>query len=190
MQSLRFLYRIGNGPSSSHTMGPIAAARRFLADVNDAEEYKIILYGSLAKTGRGHMTDSAVRDVFAEHSCQIIFDCDSETDVHPNTMDIIAYRDGDEIARRRFYSVGGGEVCEDGEFCSEHESVYPMRSFDDISAYCREREMRLWQYVEECEGREIWDYLSEVWKVMQSAIKRGISEDGILPGGIGLQRKA
>lgn len=171
-------------------MGPIAAARRFLADVNDAEEYKIILYGSLAKTGRGHMTDSAVRDVFAEHSCQIIFDCDSETDVHPNTMDIIAYRDGDEIARRRFYSVGGGEVCEDGEFCSEHESVYPMRSFDDISAYCREREMRLWQYVEECEGREIWDYLSEVWKVMQSAIKRGISEDGILPGGIGLQRKA
>lgn len=190
MQSLKYLYRIGNGPSSSHTMGPIAAARRFLYEFNDADEYEIILYGSLAKTGKGHMTDSAVRSVFAEHKCNIIFDAETETDVHPNTMDIIAYRNGEQMARKRFYSVGGGEVCEDGELSAEHETVYSMHSFDEISAYCRERDMRLWQYVEECEGREIWDYLSEVWRVMQEAIKRGIAEEGILPGGIRLQRKA
>ena len=171
-------------------MGPIAAARRFLYEFGDADEYKIILYGSLAKTGKGHMTDSAVRSVFGEHNCRIIFDIETETDVHPNTMDIIAYRNGEQMSRKRFYSVGGGEVCEDGESSAEHESVYSMHSFDQISAYCRERDMRIWQYVEECEGREIWDYLSEVWKVMQGAIKRGIAEEGILPGGIGLQRKA
>ena len=171
-------------------MGPISAARRFLLEVADADEYIVTLYGSLAKTGRGHMTDSAVAKVFAEHNCKIIFDTDTDTDVHPNTMDIAAYRDGKEIARKRFYSVGGGEVCEDGECSAEHESVYPLSTFDEISEYCRERDMRIWQYVEECEGKEIWDYLSEVWKVMQAAVKRGIAEEGILHGGLGLQRKA
>ena len=190
MQSLRYLYRIGNGPSSSHTMGPIAAARRFLASVSDADEYKVILYGSLAKTGRGHMTDQAVQRIFSEHNCQIVFDGEAQIDSHPNTMDIIAYVGGEEIARKRFYSVGGGEICEDGETYAEHLSVYPLHSFGEISAYCRERDMRIWQYVEECEGKEIWDYLAEVWKVMRDAIKRGISEDGILAGGLGLQRKA
>jgi L-serine dehydratase len=171
-------------------MGPIAAARRFLLQMDDADKYKIILYGSLAKTGRGHMTDSAVEREFGERGCEIVFDCQSSTDIHPNTMDIIAYRDGQEIAKKRFYSVGGGEIIEDGESYAEHESVYPLSSFEEISNYCRERDMRIWQYVEECEGKEIWDYLSEVWKVMQAAIKRGISEEGILQGGLQLQRKA
>ena len=171
-------------------MGPIAAARRFLASVSDADEYKVILYGSLAKTGRGHMTDQAVQRIFSEHNCQIVFDGEAQIDSHPNTMDIIAYVGGEEIARKRFYSVGGGEICEDGETYAEHLSVYPLHSFGEISAYCRERDMRIWQYVEECEGKEIWDYLAEVWKVMRDAIKRGISEDGILAGGLGLQRKA
>ena len=171
-------------------MGPIAAARRFLAEVSGAEEYKIILYGSLAKTGRGHMTDSAIEGIFAAHKCQIIFDSETQPDVHPNTMDIIAYTGGEEIARKRFYSVGGGEIVADGEKYAEHESVYGLHSFDEISAYCREHDMRIWQYVEECEGEEIWEYLSDVWKVMQAAIKRGIAATGILEGGLGLQRKA
>lgn len=190
MQSLRYLYRIGNGPSSSHTMGPIAAARRFLSEISDADEYKVILYGSLAKTGKGHMTDYAVAKVFEEHLCKIIFDGDTQTDVHPNTMDIIAYRGGAEVARKRFYSVGGGEVCADGEGYAEHESVYPHSSFSEISEYCRERDMHLWEYVEECEGEEIWDYLGEVWDIMCDAVKRGIAEEGILHGGLGLKRKA
>ena len=190
MQSLKYLYRIGNGPSSSHTMGPIAAATRFLEECPDADEYKVVLYGSLAKTGRGHMTDAAITRVFANRVCAIAFDGESPTEYHPNTMDIIAYRNGKEARRTRYYSIGGGEIVRDGERAESHDEVYPLRSFTAISEYCREREMRLWQYVEQCEGAEIWDYLAAVWQTMQAAIKRGIVAEGILHGGLGTQRKA
>lgn len=190
MQSLRYLYRIGNGPSSSHTMGPIAAAVRFLSEFSDAEEYKVILYGSLAKTGRGHMTDVAVRTVFGERACEILFDADTETERHPNMMDMLAFASGREIARRRYYSVGGGEVVADGEDYESHAEVYQFDSFTAISEYCRARDMRIWQYVEEREGKEIWEYLSECWRVMQDAISRGIDAEGVLHGGLGTQRKA
>ena len=190
MQSLRYLYRIGNGPSSSHTMGPIAAVKRFLKEHPEYEEYKVILYGSLAKTGKGHMTDVAAQNAFEGRKCEIEFDYDSPTDVHPNTMDVIGINGGKEVARVRFYSVGGGEVNVDGEAAETHDDVYKMNSFAEISEYCREKEMRLWQYVEECEGPEIWDYLKECWTVMQDAIKRGVNAQGILPGGLGTQRKA
>ena len=190
MQSLRYLYRIGNGPSSSHTMGPIAAVKRFLKEHTEYEEYKVILYGSLAKTGKGHMTDVAAQNAFEGRKCEIEFDYDSPTDVHPNTMDVIGINGGKEVARVRFYSVGGGEVNVDGEAAETHDDVYKMNSFAEISEYCREKEMRLWQYVEECEGPEIWDYLKECWTVMQDAIKRGVNAQGILPGGLGTQRKA
>ena len=190
MQSLRYLYRIGNGPSSSHTMGPIAAVKRFLKEHPEYEEYKVILYGSLAKTGKGHMTDVAAKNAFEGRKCEIEFDYDSPTDVHPNTMDVIGINGGKEVARVRFYSVGGGEVTVDGESAESPAEVYKMNSFAEISEYCREKEMRLWQYVEECEGEEIWDYLKECWSVMQDAIKRGVNAQGILPGGLGTQRKA
>lgn len=190
MQSLRYLYRIGNGPSSSHTMGPIAAVKRFLKENPEYEEYKVILYGSLAKTGKGHMTDEAAKNAFEGRKCEIEFDYDSPTDVHPNTMDVIGINGGKEVARVRFYSVGGGEVTVDGESAESPAEVYKMNSFAEISAYCRENEIRLWQYVEECEGEEIWDYLKECWSVMQDAIKRGVNAQGILPGGLGTQRKA
>ncbi len=190
MQSLRYLYRIGKGPSSSHTMGPLVAARRFLGENPDAQSYKIILYGSLAKTGKGHMTDTAIMQVFADRSCEIVFDCDTPTEHHPNTMDMIAFDNGEEIARKRYFSIGGGEVVAEGEACESHNEVYPLNSFTEISAYCREREMRVWEYVEHCEGKEIWEYLEEVWEVMQAAIKRGISTEGVLHGGLGTQRKA
>ena len=190
MQSLKYLYRIGNGPSSSHTMGPIAAARRFIKENPNADIYKVILYGSLAKTGIGHMTDTALIQVFGENKCEISLDTSAPTDYHPNTMDIIAITNGAETAKKRFYSVGGGEVIAEGEKISEHTEVYKLNSFTEISRYCREKEIRLWQYAEECEGNEIWEYLAEVWNVMQSAIKRGIAADGVLHGGLGLQRKA
>ncbi len=190
MQSLKYLYRIGNGPSSSHTMGPMAAAKHFLAEAPEADEYRIILYGSLAKTGKGHMTDSAIMQVFDKKKCQIIFDCDSQTDYHPNTLDIIALCDGEEVKKIRYYSVGGGEILLEGEESESHNEVYQLNSFSEISSYCREKDIRIWQYVEECEGEEIWEYLVEVWKTMQSAIKRGIETEGILHGGLGLQRKA
>ena len=190
MQSLKYLYRIGKGPSSSHTMGPLAAAKRFLSENGGADEYKAVLYGSLAKTGRGHMTDAAILEAFFGKKCEIVFDNDTPTDYHPNMIDIMAFSGGKETKRERFFSVGGGEVIAEGEARAEHESVYPLRSFTEISEYCRQREMRLWQYVEECEGAEIWDYLTDVWHTMQDAIKRGIAAEGILHGGLGIARKA
>ena len=190
MQSLKYLYRIGNGPSSSHTMGPLAAARRFLLDHPDAKSYKVILYGSLAKTGRGHMTDTAIGGVFGERPYEVEFDTVTPTDLHPNMLDMIAIDENGEALKTRYYSIGGGEVIEDGEELAEHEGVYPHSSFTAISKYCRERDIRLWQYVEECEGADIWEYLSEVWQVMRASIKRGIEAEGVLHGGLGLQRKA
>ncbi len=190
MQSLKYLYRIGHGPSSSHTMGPMAAAEHFLQTESDADSYRVILYGSLAKTGRGHMTDSAVKEVFAHKICEIVFDYESPTDVHPNTMDIIAIRNGEEIKKIRYYSIGGGEVIMDGEESESHNEVYGFNSFTEISKYCRDKDIRVWQYVEECEGPEIWEYLAMVWDTMKASIKRGIETDGVLHGGLGLQRKA
>lgn len=190
MQSLKYLYRIGLGPSSSHTMGPVAAAERFLGECPDAPAYRVILYGSLAKTGHGHMTDVALGKVFADKQYEVIFDYDAPTDRHPNTMDVIALDGEREIKRTRFYSVGGGEVIAEGESATEHPSIYPLRSFTEISRLCRARDIRLWQYVEECEGEEIWEYLAEVWRVMREAIKRGIETEGVLHGGLGTQRKA
>ena len=190
MQSLKYLYRIGLGPSSSHTMGPVAAAKRFLGECPDAPAYRVILYGSLAKTGRGHMTDVALGKVFEDKQYEIIFDYDAPTERHPNTMDVIALDGEREIKRTRFYSVGGGEVIAEGESATEHPSIYPLRSFTEISRLCRARDIRLWQYVEECEGEEIWEYLAEVWRVMREAIKRGIEAEGVLHGGLGTQRKA
>ena len=190
MQSLKYLYRIGRGPSSSHTMGPIAAAERFLAVCPNASSYRAVLYGSLAKTGRGHMTDRALLETFGARPCEIVFDTETPTEFHPNMLDLIAMDGDKELARKRYYSVGGGEVVAEGESPAEHEDVYPLNSFTAISDYCRERDMRIWQYVEECEGSDIWAYLSEVWTVMQNAIKQGLVAEGILHGGIGTQRKA
>ena len=190
MQSLRYLYRIGRGPSSSHTMGPLAAAERFLAAYPDAERYKVILYGSLAKTGKGHMTDGILYEAFAGRDCEVVADLDTSTGFHPNTLDFVAYSDGHEFARERYYSIGGGEVLKDGDTASQHPDVYDFRSFREISEYCRKNDLRVWQYVEQREGPEIWDYLSEVWQVMQNAVREGLEAQGVLQGGIALQRKA
>ncbi len=190
MQSLRYLYRIGRGPSSSHTMGPLTAAKRFIAENPGAQRYKVILYGSLSKTGKGHMTDTILEEAFEGKSCDIVFDFDTPTDRHPNTMDFFAYSYGNETAKKRYFSVGGGEVVEEWEKAAPHEEVYNFNSFTEISNYCREKDIRIWQYVEECEGEEIWAYLSEVWSVMQKAIKEGLEAEGVLHGGIGTRRKA
>ncbi len=190
MQSLRYLFRIGRGPSSSHTMGPLAAAKRFLAENPGAQRYKVILYGSLAKTGKGHMTDAVLEEAFEGKACEIVFDFDTPTERHPNMMDFYAYSFGNEVVQKRFYSVGGGEVLAEWEKPSEHAEVYKFNSFTEISEYCREKDIRIWQYVEECEGKEIWTYLSDVWAVMQNAIKSGLVAEGVLHGGIGTKRKA
>ena len=170
-------------------MGPCTAGKRFLAENPDADRYKVILYGSLAKTGKGHMTDAVLYEVFEGRDCEIIMDCETEPDEHPNMMDLIAYKDGKETVRRA-YSIGGGEVLFKGEVRDVHAEVYSLNSFTDIAEYCYDNEIRIWQYVEMCEGPEIWEYLAEVWETMKAAVKAGITTDGVLPGGIGTQRKA
>ncbi len=190
MQSLKYLYRIGIGPSSSHTIGPLNAAGRFLHECPPADSYKAILYGSLAKTGKGHMTDKVILEAFGDEKCEIVMDMETPTDFHPNTMDFIAYKDGNEVARQRYYSIGGGEVIAHGEEMTEHPEVYFLNSFTEISEYCRKGDKRIWQYVEECEGPEIWDYLHQVWEVMKQAVREGLEAEGTLHGGLNIQRKA
>ena len=191
MESLRELYRIGRGPSSSHTMGPEKASELFKDTYPEAVEYKAMLMGSLSKTGRGHRTDEVIRQVFAPKECEIQFDRQRETPYHPNTMRLYAYDDKHKrIGRWEVYSVGGGAIEIKDHPVYKAPKIYPHRTFSEISAYCEAKDMRLWQYVEEVEGPEIWTHLSRVWQVMQNAISEGLSAEGELYGGLGVQRRA
>lgn len=189
MKSLKQLYKIGVGPSSSHTMGPVKAVERFLAEHGDCESYVVTLYGSLALTGQGHGTDNAVRKAFGGKSVQIIFDKTSPC-AHPNTMEFRGYASGVLQCVKQAFSVGGGDILFAGDSVSESEDVYPHKSFEEIKKYCAERGLRLWQYVAQYEGDGIWDYLRNTWRVMQRSIEEGISREGVLPGGLGVLRRA
>ena len=191
MKSLRYLYKIGRGPSSSHTMGPDKAARYFRNTYADADSYKIILYGSLSSTGKGHKTDEAILDVFEGCDVELIFGSgETENLPHENTMEFFAYKNGSEIAKERIMSVGGGAIVIEGKPELDEEDVYPLRTLGQIVDYCGTHNMRLSDYVEECEGKDIWNYLHEIWVAMKNAINEGLSTRGILDGGLNVERKA
>ncbi len=191
MQSLRYLYKIGRGPSSSHTMGPDKAARYFKETYPDADSYKAILYGSLSSTGKGHKTDEAILDVFEGDKIELIFGSGATENLpHENTMEFFAYKNGEEIARERIMSVGGGRIVVEGRPELDGDDVYDLRTFGQIADYCNSHNIRLWQYVEMCEGKEIWNYLHEIWKTMKNAVNEGLSTRGILDGGLNVERKA
>lgn len=192
MKSIRDIYKIGTGPSSSHTMGPAAAAKLFKEENPEADSYKVVLYGSLSKTGKGHGTDRAVTDVLGAEFTEVVFaDHVPENMKHPNTMDLFAYKDSAETAKMRVQSIGGGDILVEGRNnVSVEDEVYLENSFAEIKEFCAFRYVDLVDYVEMNEGEEIWDYLSEVWKTMQDAIKAGLSATGILPGGLKIKRKA
>ena len=190
MKSIRNIYKIGLGPSSSHTMGPSFAALRFSEEYPEADAVKVILYGSLAKTGKGHGTDRAIKETLAIENAEIIFDTVTETPVHPNTLDFIAFRCGKEIGKERFYSIGGGEIRSEGACAPESPEVYEEKSFGDIATYCKSRNIRLSDYVFEHEDKDFKKFLFEVWQTMQDAIQTGLSKTGILPGGLSVERKA
>lgn len=186
MASLRELYKIGFGPSSSHTMGPEKACRIFLKRYPDAKSYEVILYGSLAKTGMGHGTDRVIRKVFEKREVKIRFDYETEVS-HVNTMDMIAY--GERTARVRAISVGGGSIEMEG-YAEPHSAVYPHTGFSQIKEFCENNNMELWDYVLNFEGDGIKEYLAEVWAVMKESIESGLDCTGELPGGLHVQRKA
>lgn len=191
MKSLTHLYRIGRGPSSSHTMGPARAAEIFRQGNPEADSFKAVLYASLAKTGKGHMTDEVIRESFAPAPCEIVFDTASEEGLaHPCALDCFAYKNGKELKRMRVYSIGGGAIRIVGYPYTEPEEVYPHNSFAEIADYCREKGIRLWQYVEEMEGAYIWDYLKQIWSVMKQSVNEGLEAEGMLPGGLEVHRKA
>ena len=194
MKSIRDIYKVGTGPSSSHTMGPVAAAKLFKGENPNADEYKIILYGSLSKTGKGHGTDRAVIAELAPVKTEVVFSTEEIDDMkHPNTMDLIAYRDGDETASMRVYSIGGGDIKVEGrpEISSgASEEIYLENSFAEIKQFCEFRYIDLIEYITINEGEEIWEFLAEIWKVMKQAIYDGLNKEGILPGGLNIQRKA
>lgn len=190
MESLRELYRIGRGPSSSHTMGPSFAAGLFRAQYPEADGFQATLYGSLAKTGRGHLTDLAVQEAFLPVPASVIFNTEQEHLKHPNTMELEAFQNGTRIGEWRVYSVGGGKIEIEGKPSVAAQDVYPLSTFSGIKEYCTEHDLRLWQYAEECEGASLWDYLSDVWGQMKAAVRNGLNAEGVLRGGLNVQRKA
>ena len=191
MQSIRTLYKVGKGPSSSHTMGPERAAKLFREMTPEADRYEVILYGSLAKTGVGHGTDRVLVDTLAPHPTKIVFaSVDPGNMKHPNTLDLIAYQDNKETQRIRVESIGGGDIVVEGEAQHADAEVYPENSFAEIARFCQWRHVSLPEYVELNEGPEIWSFLEHIWHVMRQSIEDGLAAEGILPGGLNVQRKA
>lgn len=191
MESLRELYKIGSGPSSSHTMGPEKAAKLFKERFYGlADSFRVILYGSLAKTGKGHCTDTVIEKTLAPFGCEIVFN-DTETELpHPNTMELFALSGGKEIGYEKVFSIGGGMIRSEGRTVSPPEKIYPHDTFAEIAAYCREKEIRIWEYAEIFEGIGFWDYMEEIWATMKSSVRRGLTDEGTLPGGLEVRKKA
>ncbi len=192
MKSLKALYKVGRGPSSSHTMGPERACRLFLGEYPHAASFHVILYGSLADTGRGHRTDTACMEAFAPIPCTVEFHHDPNMKLpHENTMDLLACAaDGTEIGRMRVMSVGGGAISVEGRADLAEPEIYAEDSFGVIAEYCKNRNIRLSDYVFEREGEEIRPFLLHIWQVMNDSIHDGLTRRGILPGGLEVERKA
>ncbi len=194
MKSIRELYRIGTGPSSSHTMGPRKAAEMFMARNKGAKGFEVTLYGSLAATGKGHMTDVAITDVLSEADVpiNIKWEPDIFLPYHPNGMKFAALNSaGMPEEEWTVYSVGGGALEYEGMDYSEGRGeIYNMNSMTEIMNYCERTGHTYWEYVEHCEGKDIYDFLHEIWEAMKAAVERGINRDGRLPGPLNLKRKA
>ncbi len=191
MKSIREIYKIGKGPSSSHTMGPERAAKLFRASHPKADAFRVILYGSLSKTGVGHGTDRVVREVLSPIPTEIVFSQEVLEKSHPNTMDFFAFKEGSQIGTLRVESIGGGDIRIPGQQDLDSPDIYPENSFAEIADFCKWRYIeKLSDYVELNEGEDIWDFLLEVWNVMKQSIADGLSTTGTLPGGLKVQRKA
>ena len=190
MESLRELYKVGRGPSSSHTIGPERAIKQMKERFPKAEKFKVTLYGSLAMTGKGHATDEVIFKTAEPVECEVIFDVNTPCDFHPNTMDIEVFEGGKSVACQRVYSVGGGTILFDGEKLEKKADIYPHSTFAEIADYCKQKNIRLWEYVVECEGRDILIYLEKIWDRMKATVHEGLTCSGILPNGLETPRRA
>ena len=190
MESIKEIYKIGYGPSSSHTMGPKKAAELFLQRNSSAASFRVTLYGSLAATGKGHLTDQAIGKTFFPVPVEFEWLPALFLPRHPNAMKFESL-DGDKQVTDRWiaYSVGGGTIIDD-HTVSETRLIYPENNLETILGWCYQNGKSIWEYVAEHEETDIWDYLNEVWRVMQEAIKRGLEAEGPLPGVLNYPRKA
>lgn len=190
MKSLRYLYRIGKGPSSSHTMGPQKAAKLYLSKHPDAKHFRVTLYGSLAATGKGHMTDTAITEILQQVApVEIVWKPEVFLDFHPNAM-LFETEQGEGWT---VYSIGGGALSEGDKpsgVLPPAPDIYELTHLSDIQHWCQDNGRAYWEYVDQCEDPSIWDYLREVWEAMKAAVEHGIEREGRLPGPLNLQRKA
>ena len=192
MKSLKELYRIGIGPSSSHTMGPRNAAEIFLAKHPDAKSFEVTLYGSLAATGKGHMTDVAIIDTLEPHApIELKWEPEIFLPFHPNGMLFKSKDENGQVTDEwTVFSVGGGALEEEGIKKNASADIYEMTKMSQILGWCERTGRSYWEYVQQCEESDIWDYLHEVWKTMIEAVERGLEQEGALPGPLNLRRKA
>ncbi len=190
VESIKKIYRKGIGPSSSHTMAPHRAAKLFSQEHPEAASIRVTLYGSLAATGRGHGTDKAIIDGAAPIPVEIGWRADIVKPFHTNGMYFEALDEkGNTFADWTIYSVGGGALANETTR-EESRQVYDMQTLAEILPYIEREGLTYWEYVQQCEEADIWDYLQEMWEVMQSTVAEGLREEGVIPGGLHLRSKA
>ncbi len=189
MCSIKEIYRIGRGPSSSHTMGPSMACKKILEDYPEANAFRVVLYGSLARTGKGHRTDYAICETLKGKKCDIVFDTSKNELKHPNTMEITALDNEKVLCSKIVRSIGGGAIEFEGEEIEKSKIVYRQTSFADVRKYCEDRNISIAEYVKIFED-DIYEYLDEVWEQMKKTVHSGLSKEGIIPGGLNIKRKA
>lgn len=194
MNSIKEIFKIGCGPSSSHTMGPKRASEIFLSKYPEAKSFTVTLYGSLAATGKGHLTDVAIIRAL-EQTAPVTLEWEPKTFLpfHPNGMKFQAFDSQEkELGNWVVYSIGGGALAtEEGKVGSiGKDDIYPLTTLTDIMNWCEKEGASYWEYVAKYEDDDLWDYLAEVWEVMKDAIRRGLDTEGVLPGPLHLRRKA
>lgn len=190
MKSIRNIFKTGIGPSSSHTMGPAFAANAFIEKYPLCDFIEVTLFGSLAKTGKGHGTDRAVLSALSDVKTELIFNTEECNLKHPNTISFKGYYNNDLVGEMTCLSIGGGEIQILGEECSNKNEVYNEKNFSQIAEVCKSQNIRLSDYVFNCEGEEIKPFLLEVWHSMCDSIREGLTHTGTLPGGLQVERKA
>lgn len=190
MESIKELYRIGHGPSSSHTMGPRFAAEHFAAETTDADSYQVTLYGSLAATGKGHLTDATIIETLQPKKITIHWQPNIVLPFHTNGLKFEAFDKNGKLTKDWIvYSVGGGKIVDENSIEVEKQ-LYEHNSMVDILKYVEKNGLDYWEYVKKREEPDLWDYLFEVWKAMKNSIEEGLLADGVLPGELNLRRKA
>ena len=188
MKSIKSIYKIGHGPSSSHTVGPYRAAKIFARRYPAADSFRVTLYGSLAFTGEGHGTGKAIRSALP--NAEILFNRTERSLPHPNTMLFEALLEGKVLGSARIFSIGGGSIRIENEASEEEIEVYPQENFTQILDSCRSQNIDLLTFIRNVEGPSLRPYLERIWKAMKASVERGLAAEGILPGGLNVARKA